>query len=161
MATVSKDIKERYWKKKYDAAPEIKCACGCGQTIKSVDLYGRPKRFLVGHNTRKYPHDDKYAYKKAWIKRNRDWANSRRKRVSHDRKISFIQQLGGECGICGVKYNDKNGATFDFHHEGRNEKSFSISSEHTNKSLEALTKEIDKCILLCANCHRIYHLGEY
>lgn len=30
----------------------IKCACGCGQLLESVDEKGRDRRFIHGHNTR-------------------------------------------------------------------------------------------------------------
>ena len=42
--------KERYYKKVYDAAPDIECQCGCGILIKSKDKYGRNKSFVNGHN---------------------------------------------------------------------------------------------------------------
>ena len=38
--------KERCYKKKLDNAPMIECACGCGKTIKSVDAYGRTKKYI-------------------------------------------------------------------------------------------------------------------
>lgn len=38
---------------------------------------------------------------------------------------------------------------------------FGLGSELTNKSFDALKAEVDKCQLLCANCHQIHHLGEY
>lgn len=42
----------------------------------------------------------------------------------------------------------------EFHHLDPTEKEFEISDR---RSWEALTAELDKCILLCANCHREYH----
>lgn len=34
-----------------EANPAVACACGCGQTFERYDRFGRPRRFLSGHNT--------------------------------------------------------------------------------------------------------------
>ena len=47
---------------------------------------------------------------------------------------------------------------FDFHHKD-GEKDFSISSS-TNRSWALVAKELKKCELLCALCHRVEHSGE-
>jgi len=61
---------------------------------------------------------------------------------------------GGKCEICG--YNKCLGA-LDFHHLNPNEKDFSISDSSKYHNLEEMKKEVDKCILVCANCHREIH----
>ena len=160
-AIVSMEVKQRHWKKKYDAAPEVACACGCGQAMKSIDCYGRPKRFLTGHNGRKYLHGDHWAHKKAWLSRNRAWANGRRQGIARKRKVRLIYQLGGECRKCGLKYDGANGAVFEFHHTDPATKKFGMGSELSNKAFAALMAEADKCILFCANCHQMEHLGSY
>lgn len=49
----------------------------------------------------------------------------------------------------------------DFHHLDREEKSFEVSNYAIRGgSLENLKKEIAKCSVLCANCHRITHFEE-
>ena len=70
------------------------------------------------------------------------------------RKVDAINQKGGKCEYCG--YN-KNIAALDFHHINPEEKDFSISHKGHTKSWESVKKELDKCILLCANCHREIH----
>ena len=67
-------------------------------------------------------------------------------------KLKMIQYKGGKCEICG--YN-KNIAALEFHHLNPEEKDFTISSTH--HSWEDTQKELDKCICLCANCHRELH----
>lgn len=64
-----------------------------------------------------------------------------------------IEYLGGKCIKCGF-----NGcmSAFDFHHVDWEDKDFAIS-QCGNKSWFILKKELDKCILLCANCHRKEH----
>ena len=69
-------------------------------------------------------------------------------------KLKAIEYKGGSCNICG--YN-KCPDAFDFHHSDPNEKDFAISTEGYTRSWEKVKKELDKCILLCANCHREIH----
>lgn len=71
------------------------------------------------------------------------------------RKYEAILAHGGKCERCG--YN-KNIAALDFHHINPDEKEFQIDVRHfSNCNLDKLQKELDKCILLCANCHREEH----
>lgn len=49
---------------------------------------------------------------------------------------------------------EKDPRCLDFHHRNPEEKSFAISHGLSNKlSIQALMKEIEKCDLLCRNCH--------
>lgn len=70
-----------------------------------------------------------------------------------DRAVWLIAQKGGGCSICG--YN-KCPAALEFHHKDPNEKEFQIN-KRWSMSKEAILKEIDKCVLLCSNCHREEH----
>jgi hypothetical protein len=69
-------------------------------------------------------------------------------------KRQCIEYKGGKCVICG--YN-KCPDALDFHHVNPDEKDFNISGG--TKSFESLKPELDKCILVCANCHREIHAG--
>lgn len=82
--------------------------------------------------------------------------NNERMRVKHqDLRNRAIDYGGGECKICG--YSFYKGA-LDFHHLDPSEKDFTPSKGY-KKSWEKLKKELDKCILLCSNCHREVHAG--
>jgi hypothetical protein len=70
-------------------------------------------------------------------------------------KIKLVEYKGGKCERCGY---DKYPEVLEFHHKDPNEKDFSISGK--SWSFERLKKEVDKCILLCANCHRETHIEE-
>lgn len=71
------------------------------------------------------------------------------------RKLELIELKGGKCQICGY---DKNIAALDFHHTNPEEKSFQLDSRHlSNTNIEILKEEAEKCILVCANCHREIH----
>jgi hypothetical protein len=71
------------------------------------------------------------------------------------RKIVLIGLCGGECQKCG--YN-KNYAAIEFHHRNASDKSFQLDMRSlSNRSLKVILEEIQKCDLLCANCHREIH----
>lgn len=76
-----------------------------------------------------------------------------KKRFSSKEKA--IEYKGGECQKCG--YN-KCMRAMAFHHRNPENKSFNISGNHA-RSWEEIRKELDKCILLCHNCHCELHDG--
>lgn len=83
---------------------------------------------------------------------------SRQQKVYKERKIHLIKLLGGCCENCGY---DKNISALEFNHIDPSTKNFSIDSRHiSNLKLDALYEELNKCNLLCANCHREYHNPE-
>lgn len=86
------------------------------------------------------------------VKDNPNTSYSQLKRAD-ERKLLFIDELGGGCSICG--YN-KNYSALHFHHIG--DKSFPLDIRNIgNRSLKSLREELSKCILLCANCHAEEH----
>ena len=70
-----------------------------------------------------------------------------------ERKLACIAYKGGECVHCGYN-NLRHPAVYDFHHVNPETKGFNIGSK-LMIPWEELREELDKCILLCANCHRI------
>lgn len=70
-------------------------------------------------------------------------------------KIRGIEYLGGKCKDCNLK--DDCPGVYDFHHLDSNLKSFNISKSGHIFSWENVKLELNKCILLCANCHRKRH----
>lgn len=71
------------------------------------------------------------------------------------RKLEIIKERGGKCEICGY---DKNIAALEFHHIDKENKLFNIDvRKFSNYTLETLRNELNKCMLLCSNCHREIH----
>lgn len=70
----------------------------------------------------------------------------------YKKKKLLVEYKGGKCEVCGY---DKCLSALEFHHIDASEKDFAISS--SSKCLEELKLEADKCILVCANCHREIH----
>lgn len=71
------------------------------------------------------------------------------------RKLEFVKLLGGCCEKCG--YN-KNLAALHFHHKDSAQKERNLDSRSlSNTNIKELEKEVNKCQLLCANCHAESH----
>ena len=78
-----------------------------------------------------------------------------RQRIA-DRKIKAVEMLGGKCSACGY---DRCPAALEFHHRDPLTKDLGIKQLYCC-SWVRLEKELEKCILLCANCHREHHWNE-
>jgi len=70
-------------------------------------------------------------------------------------KTLALEYKGGKCQICG--YNKYQGA-LDLHHIN-GKKEFGIGDKGYTRSWEKVKAELDKCILVCANCHRELEAG--
>lgn len=68
------------------------------------------------------------------------------------RNLISLLKAGG-CCICG----EKDQCCLDFHHI--NNKLFTIS-DNPDVTESTLLEEVDKCVILCANCHRKLHAGK-
>lgn len=84
------------------------------------------------------------------------YCNGCRTRVRLDlMRRKAVAYKGGACVRCG--YN-KTYAALEFHHVDPAQKLFMISRNY-NRRWAVLQTELDKCILLCANCHAETHVG--
>lgn len=72
----------------------------------------------------------------------------------HNIKLKAIEYLGGKCSKCG--YN-KCKDSLVFHHNNPEEKTFEIGDDGRIRKWEAIQNELDKCSLLCCNCHLEEH----
>jgi hypothetical protein len=73
-------------------------------------------------------------------------------------KAMAVEHLGGKCMSCGY---DKSVWAMDFHHLDPSQKDFAISVAGNSMSWENVRKEVEKCILLCKNCHAELHAFEF
>ena len=76
----------------------------------------------------------------------------RRKRI----REKAITYKGGRCQICGYARCFE---ALEFHHMHDAKKDFGISQKGYTRSWQKVRTELDKCFLLCANCHREVHAG--
>lgn len=72
-------------------------------------------------------------------------------------KLLFISLFDNKCLICNQQYELP---IFDFHHIDKTTKEGAISDIIANKSIKDMSRELSKCVLLCANCHRLFHYNE-
>lgn len=79
-----------------------------------------------------------------------DAVRKRRKKV----RQMAIDYKGGRCENCGY---DRCAEALEFHHRDSSGKDFSISNKGYTRSWIRVKEELDKCDLLCANCHREIH----
>jgi hypothetical protein len=79
------------------------------------------------------------------------WTNEKRAKL----RARLIDYMGGVCMGCGYSRCQK---ALEFHHVNPSDKSFSLS-DHNYVPWSKARVEADKCVLLCANCHREVHAG--
>lgn len=92
---------------------------------------------------------------KQWYKDNRDRRQEASNKRNKEKKLKAIEYLGGRCHDCEQQYEP---CVYDFHHvDGTKEKNPSAALAG---SFEKAKEELDKCVLLCANCHRLRHFGK-
>jgi len=76
-------------------------------------------------------------------------------RMRIDRKQRAVEHLGGACSTCGYS---KSLAALHFHH--LRDKTLNLNQSMT-MAWDNIRSEIEKCILLCANCHAEKHSKEF
>jgi hypothetical protein len=86
--------------------------------------------------------------------RNRKADNNAATRKHAHTKRKKINELKTPCIVCGFEHPE----AIDFHHLDPSEKEFNVSGA-MGKAWDKVKAEIDKCVCLCANCHRLHHAG--
>lgn len=70
-------------------------------------------------------------------------------------KLQCLDYKGGRhCSRCGY---DKSYVALEFHHRNATEKEFAISKFKLYKFIDIVKDELDKCDVLCSNCHKEVH----
>ncbi|MBI2323399.1 MAG: hypothetical protein HYU87_00315 [Chloroflexi bacterium] len=142
-------------------------ACGKAFTAKVVidgkvrSLYRRRFCFECSpfgiHNTSKMPPGTLAPDQLREHRRKRRNAKTYRYQKRHRRELKaiVIDLLGGRCQDCAYRACS---AALDPHHADPSTKEFSFSA--FGGSMSRLRAELAKCVLLCANCHRLRHAAE-
>lgn len=93
---------------------------------------------------RKHYQDNKELYKERSKFHTRRYAKE-------GRKLIYEFKLSNPCASC----SESNPVVLEFHHIDPKKKRNDVSNMATHGySIESIEKEIEKCIILCANCHR-------
>ncbi len=69
-------------------------------------------------------------------------------------QYQLIEMMGGACERCGDRFHP---SIYDFHHINPAEKEFNLNRSNFNREFSKLKSEAQKCVLVCANCHREIH----
>lgn len=91
---------------------------------------------------------------------NPEWVKKRRKLVNDlgfARKEEAIKIKGGKCEDCGGIFHQ---CQYDFHHLNPDEKEYNLGNILKRKDFNKVIEELNKCVLLCSNCHRMRHYME-
>ena len=85
---------------------------------------------------------------------------ARSKSPSHELRRALkrraMEEMGGECSGCGRTVL---ASQAEFHHRDPATKHFGISAKGVIRGWPEIAAELEKCVLLCANCHREVHAG--
>jgi NAD-dependent dihydropyrimidine dehydrogenase PreA subunit len=76
------------------------------------------------------------------------------KEAHHEFKQKAVAYKGGVCMDCKLVHPFY---VYDFHHREPDKKDFEVSIAYRSYDWSAVYAELDKCDLLCANCHRTRH----
>jgi len=103
------------------------------------------------------------AYMREYYQKNKSDINKRfvaggyLKRYFTKNKAVALTAKGGRCVVCGYAYDGNNAAAFDFHHKDGEQRD--IVGGMSQRGRQQMLEELEKCVLVCANCHRLIHFG--
>jgi hypothetical protein len=105
-------------------------------------------------NVRKSKHKE---YSRKHYLKTQEATKRRTKEVKEEQKAEWYKfKATLKCTTCGFSHV----AALDFHHEDPTTKTGNVHRFVSNGQFAKAYEEIKKCIVLCANCHRIYHHEE-
>ena len=111
----------------------------------------REKKMAYAKAYREANREETIAYAKAYQKANREELKAKR----DERNLIIFNYKGAECNHCGLS-EPKHLEIYDYHHVDPDTKLYSVSNI-LKGPIERLRTEVDKCLLLCSNCHRKEH----
>lgn len=93
--------------------------------------------------------------KAAYRKRPLHYREKRKQTVERHKNRYVEWKATQKCLFCG----EKEPICLDLHHKDPAQKDFVISEMVTQRGWKSLMKEIEKCVVVCSNCHRKLHKG--
>tara|TARA_R110000782_G_C14621619_1_gene393317 strand:+ start:111 stop:608 length:498 start_codon:yes stop_codon:yes gene_type:complete len=134
--------------------PEGSKYCNSCSSVKNISLFssrGGSCKECANARARNYY---------AGVKEDAIWLQKRNKKVTDDgqqKKQRAVDFLGGKCIDCSGVFPLP---VYDFHHLDPSVKEYNLGDRLRKKDFSGLEQELKKCVLLCANCHRIRHFTE-
>lgn len=96
-------------------------------------------------------------YRKIHKERDREKKALRMVRSRAEKKQKAVDYMGNKCLDCQQNFPN---CCYDFHHLDPTKKDLSLSQLVGSRSWEKILIELEKCVMLCSNCHRIRHWKE-
>jgi hypothetical protein len=136
-------------------APMLKC-CTCKKIKEETEFSLKNK--ISGKKSSKCKQCQRIYVKEHYLNNREKYvrngiAHKKNRRQEHKKIIDDIRSKG--CCECGETHP----AVLDFHHIDPSDKDFVIA-KYSEYGLETLLKELNKCIVICSNCHRKMHWNE-
>jgi transcription elongation factor Elf1 len=95
-------------------------------------------------------------YRRDWYNKNKQKQLERQEKRKKEIRVWFNKYKQSlKCEYCG----ENDSCCLDFHHNNPNKKEKAVSVLVGTYSKARILKEIEKCAVLCANCHRKLHAG--
>lgn len=91
-----------------------------------------------------------------WNKKNNTRRVAENVAKRHANKVRAVATFNNICNHCAGTFHP---AVFEFHHVGGDEKQQEVGRLLSGR-WERIQAELRKCIMLCANCHRLVHAKE-
>lgn len=99
------------------------------------------------------------AYWNAWYHRD---PSKQKVHIDRIRKRNWLWFDSIKSKLFCCKCGEKDICCLDFHHNGSGEKELNMSvMRRSTYSIKRMQEEMDKCLILCSNCHRKLHGKEY
>lgn len=127
----------------------------CKECIKAIrkHYYKNNKEKIKAYEKRRYHSGPRQKYMQKYNKENYGKLIERHKATRQKNKLKLIEIKGNKCERCGGVFPPY---VYDLHHKDPSIKRHT-PSKILGLSWKNIIKELDGCMLLCANCHRMVH----
>ena len=126
-----------------------KCGSLKAETEFNWKIKDKKRRNRCKECSRAYSRDHYYRNKEYYRKKNRR-LRQRAKKFIEETKLHL------KCAKC----SENHIACLEFHHNDPSKKEFNVSALRDTWSLERIKEEMEKCTVLCSNCHKKLHYEE-
>jgi len=130
---------------------------GLEEVLASVEEEKEHKRQQQrARRARQTPEEKAKSYEKAgeYLKNNREQWNRVAQQRRRRNKAKAVELMGNTCYDCKQSFHQ---CVYDFHHIHGKEK---VVGRLMNGTWDKIAEELKKCVMICANCHRIRHHAE-
>jgi hypothetical protein len=134
---------------------ETKKCTQCGEEKEICDFFFKNKKTNKLHSQCKSCYKEKRKNKEHYAKYKEEYLeriNIRKKIKTSENRVNLLEYFKTHhCVVC----DESNPIVLDFDHKDEKEKKYGISSMIYSYNWATILAEIEKCNVLCANCHRI------